>query len=172
MSEGRAWVEQLTARRSRLLAVSVAIALVTSAVWLWVAQSDGKVSYHPIAAGQVFLAENATWKLVQLHAVAALPDGSRPVNGAVYVIADVEADLAGFSADGFCTWRLRAGEYEFEPTIGYFPAGTGVLSRCEPGATGIVSTAFEVPQKLVDQVDGVVLSIPSQSNVLLAGRAS
>lgn len=169
MTEARPWVEQLAGRR-RLLAVAVAIAVLTSAAWLWVASGDGKVSYHPVAAGQAFSAGTATWKLVQLHSMQELPDGSRPVNGAVYVIADVEADLTGFAADGFCTWRLRAGEYEFEPTIGYFPSGPAVFSRCEPGTSGVVSTAFEVPAKLVDQVDGVVLGIPTQSNVLLAGR--
>ncbi len=171
MSEVRPWVEQLAGRRG-LLAVAVAIAILTSVAWLWVAQGDGKVSYHPVPAGQVFASGGGAWKLVRLRSVAALPGGLWPVGGAVYVIADVEADLVDLPASGSCAWRLRAGEYEFESVNSYLPTGTGVSGQCQPGTKGIVSTAFQVPAKLVDQVDGVVLSVPTQRNVLLAGRVS
>ncbi|PKQ32670.1 MAG: hypothetical protein CVT62_01040 [Actinobacteria bacterium HGW-Actinobacteria-2] len=168
--ESRPWVERLTHRQWKLLALAVAVAVVVSAAWLWIATGDRKVSYPVVAAGQTYRTPDGAWTLAHMQTVEALPDGYEPVKGAVFVIVDVQADLTAFPVGGFCNWKLRAGEYEFLSVVGYLPKDRKTLTTCQPGGTGVISTAYEVPQKLLSSVDGVVLATKGQPTTVLAGR--
>lgn len=171
MSQDRPWVERLIQHQWRLLVVSLGVAVVTAATWLVVAMGDGKPSYEVVGAQGVFRSGESTWKVAAVHVVETLPDGTKPSPGAAFVVADVDTVLTGFPADGGCRWQLRAGDFLYLSTS-YLPADPGVTAWCLPGQRATVRSVYEVPAKLLNRVDGVVLSIPDHPNVLLTTRVN
>jgi hypothetical protein len=164
------WAERLLRRQRELLAVALAVAVLVGAGWLWVAAGDGRADYPTVPAGQAYHAGGATWTLTRLTAVNTLPDGSRPATGAVFVVADVQAELSAFAADDHCLLSLHAGEWEFGSQVGYLPTDPTVHTSCHRGGSGVVSAAFEVPANLLDRVDGVLLATAGAPTTVLAGR--
>jgi hypothetical protein len=170
MTASLPWAQRLLQRRRELLAAAVAIAVVASAAWLWVAAGDGTVTYPTVPAGQSHHAGGGTWTLTRLTAVNTLPGGTRPVTGAVFVVADIQADLSNFGTDDFCSLRLHVQAWEFDSEVGYLPTDPMVRTSCRRGDRGVVSAAFEVPASLLDRVDGVVLATAEGRATVLAGR--
>lgn len=171
MSQDRPWVERLLQRQWQLLAVALAVAVVTSATWLFLAFTDGRPSYEVVASQAVFRSGDSTWQISAMQVVDALPDGTQPAPGAAFVVADVDTVLTGFPSDGGCVWRLHVGDDVYLSST-YLPDDPGLTAWCVPGQRATVRTVYEVPRSRLDRVDGLVLSIPDHPRVLLTARLS
>lgn len=160
-------------RPRTLLLVAVTISLVFAAAWLWRAAGDEAKPRHPVAAGQVGRVDTATYRLVSLEALERIKgDYDRLMVAepdAVLVLARIDVD--GSATDAFipCTFELVAGELTWASEFGYFPPPPA-QATCERGAAGTVAVVFEVPERFLDQVQGVAVPNPSGPAVLLLGR--
>ena len=154
-----------------ILVVGVVVAVFTAGLWLFLARDDGRHPYVRAASDQAVPIGATTWSLNQLRVLDSVPvysDEQEPVRGARFVVAELDADLTGLADGGLCVFTLVAGDYRFNTESGYSP--TGAATVCTPGTDGPISVAFEVPQRLVDQVEGVAVSLVDGSpETLLPG---
>jgi|GEM_PF-3140030 len=165
------WLQRLSASGVRVLLIGLLAALLTSGAWLYLARNDGKrfVPTTVVAAGQTYRLGTASFGLDRLY-VTETVDGWPPVNQATYVAAELRADLTGLAVDQSCLFFLQAGEYSFASVPSYASLEPPLSDRCESGATGTIRVSFEVPSRLLDKVDGLILIIDEP--VLMAGRIS
>lgn len=171
-----AWTQRLVARSRRLLAVGAASALLTAGLVVYLARDDGYRRYPVAASATAVPLGGATYTLVALHRLSELPGRSastKPVSGAVFVVADVDVDASAL--DDGCLMYLVAGDYSFIDELAYTPANDAVSTVCRAGMNGRVSMAFQVPERLLDQVNGVRIEMPGDDrpvSVILPGTPS
>jgi len=167
------WTERLSARGARVLLIGVLSALLTSGAWWYLARNDGKqlVPAAVVASGQTYRLGTGSIGLNRLY-VTEKVDGwqARAVDEASYVTAELKADLTGLAPGQGCLFYLQAGDYVFLSLPSYANPEPPLYSRCVPGATGTIQASFEVPRRLLDKVDGLILVTPLP--VLLVGRIS
>ena len=163
------WPQRLAASGARVLLIGLLVALLTSGAWLYLARNDGLrfVPATVVAAGQTYRLGTGSIGLSRLY-VSEKVDGWPPVNQASFVTAELRADLTGLPSGQSCLFYLQAGEYSFASVPSYASLEPPLLDRCESGATGTIRVSFEVPSRLLDKVDGLILIIDEP--VLLAGR--
>ena len=153
------WTERLVARSRRLLAAGLLAALVTTAATVYLARNDGHVEYVLAAPRAAAQAGGGTFRLDRLSTLPGSDDTMAAVEGATFVIADLTADLSTVPQDGGCLVYLKAGDYWFRSEFGYTPSDPQAAPSCSGGAKGRISMAFQVPLRLVDDVDGVRIDI-------------
>lgn len=161
------WTSRLV-RSRRLLAAGVAAALATTATSFYLARDDGRQPYERAAAGTSARIGNGTFRLDGVHDVGVLAgtyEAERPVAGATFVVVDLDADLSGLGTGESCLIHLMAGDYAFDSALGYRPPEPA-RSGCESGTRGTIELAFEVPQRLVDAVDGVRVDVATDAGVV------
>ena len=167
------WTERLSARGARVLLIGVLSALLTSGAWLYLARNDGLrfVPATVVASGQTYRLGTGSVGLNRLY-VTEKVDGwpARAVDEASFVTAELKADLTGLAVGEGCLFYLQAGDYVFLSLPSYASPEPPLYSRCVPGATGTIQASFEVPRRLLDKVDGLILVTPLP--VLLVGRIS
>ncbi|MFT4109483.1 hypothetical protein [Propionicimonas sp.] len=155
------WTQRLVARSRRLLLAGVLAAVVTVAASLYLSRGDGRLAYATAEPGATATVAGATFHLDRLYTISALPgafDTTEAVDGATFVIADLSVDLTGSQGNG-CLAYLKAGDYWFASELAYTPSDPDASPLCSAGTDGTVSMAFQVPRRLVGQVDGVRIDI-------------
>ncbi len=165
------WPQRLASRGARMLLIGVLAALLASGAWLYLARNDGRrfVPATVVAAGQTYRLGTGSIRLNRLYLTEKV-DGWPPVNQASFVTAELRADLSGLPSGQSCLFFLQAGEYSFASVPSYASLDPPLYGRCEPGALGTIQVSFEVPSRLLDKVDGLILIIDEP--VLMAGRIS
>jgi hypothetical protein len=162
------WTHRLAAGSRRLLGAGVAAALVTSGLVLYLARDDGHLRRPVAASASAVPVGGGTFTVVSLTNTTTLPgryEDTEPVDGATFVVAEVDADLTGLARDAGCLFHLVAGDYSFSDALGYTPSDPAAATSCEPGGTGRISVAFEVPERLVGQVDGLLVEVVSGTSL-------
>lgn len=146
----------------RLLVAALLAAVVFASVWLWRAGGDGPRFEGPLPAGQAATVDGVEYRLVSLLAGEQVPVGSGQVvaeDGAVLVLARLRYDATRHSGSLYCSFQLVAGDLHWRPEFGYYPAEPETASCVERDA-GTVSALFEVPARLLAQVEGVAVMAP------------
>lgn len=159
---------------ARLVLAAVLAAAVFVSVWLWRAAGDEAKFQDPLPSGQSATVDGVDYRLVSLLASKGVPMGSRQMvaeDGAVLVLARLSYDATAHTGDFYCSFELVAGELHWHSDFGYYPPEPDSIS-CGQGESGTVSALFEVPEKLLAQVQGVAILAPDgQPAPVLGGRA-
>lgn len=153
------WASRLVGSR-RLLAAGVVAAVATVSTSFYLARDDGHPMFEVAEAGATVRIGSGSFHLDSVRDVGIVTDGydaRQPVAGATYVVAAVS--VSGLARGEGCLVHLKAGDYWFVDDSSYQPAEPATTSCLElDGADGTVEWAFEVPERLVGQVDGVVVN--------------
>lgn len=156
------WTKRLQARGNRILAGAVVLALITFGAWLYAARDDGRAAVRRVPPGPTMIGD------VKVELLRIFLPGEevnrhtlqRPAD-TTDVAAEVSYDFTQSPAADSCLAVLTAGEYVFNSapwaTVG------DRQGRCESGMNGIRTYVFEVPDRLVEQVDGVGVTLLSYS---------
>lgn len=163
--------------RLRNLGGAVLVAAIVGAIWLaWVTHYAHTPTLVLPTGASATDSDGATFKLTHLRAtpkatdkygqeLAALPN-------AVLIIATVSYDASGVSNPDFtCSFRLRAGEIQWSPDESRFTPPPPEVAFCEPGQVGTITTLFQVPSSVLNQVDGLIVVDSSGPLQVLAGQA-
>lgn len=150
---------------SRLLAISIAVALLFSGWWLFAARNDRRTVYLEVPAG-----ESGHWAGLSLTA-AGLTQQPRitdrygnervAVEGATFVVARIDYDVEGVDpeVEVICSATLQGeGQVSWISLI-HTPADDQVSATCDRNGTGTMEALFEVPVRLLPTVAGVGLSV-------------
>lgn len=162
----------------RFLFLSVLIAALVAGGWMW------WVAAHPfrptlrVSTGAVEVATGARYTVASLtqQDVLVERDGAtrQPLAGTVWVVAAVDYDATTVTSETYsCQIVLWAGQDQWDPDFAYRPPQPQ-RTLCERGTTGHAVAAFQVPQRYVDQVDGVGVNNPGGEiyDVVIAARPS
>lgn len=166
------WTDRLQSGSHKLLLAGVAAALATAGLSFWLARNDGRRVYPEAPAGQVARIGTSAWSLDRLQETGELPvlGGTRkPVAKATFVVARLRADLTDTAPPAGCLLHLQAGDYAFASDTSFTPSDPTAATTCEAGTNGMITAAFEVPTRLLDQVDGVRVLLGAEQLVLPGG---
>lgn len=153
-----------------LLLVGVLAAAVTTTLWLVLARSDGVPAYTDVAAGASGTSAGGTWRLrsiEQAPSIASEWGPSMPVKGATFVVATLDADLQSADPSATCSFTLLVRELRIQEDslVGDHPASV----VCSRRGTEPVTVVFEVPELMVRDVKGVLVSTGTGPTLRLAG---
>lgn len=150
--------------RSRLVAVSLALALVLAAGWLYAARNDRRGDYQQVAAGAPVVLEQASFRLTGLERVDSVTDSSgttyRAIAGAVLLRATIayDATAAAVPAGLLCSMQLVGqGAEVWYPESILFPDGAD--TGCTAAQRSSFVAHFEIAAWKVGQVRGVGLHV-------------
>lgn len=150
-------------RDLRKLAVAVVLAAVFAAGWLWRAAGDGVEQRTFLPAGQFAGVDGVKYRLATLRisrqVASGYSDQITPAPGAVLVLARLDYDASTHSGNLYCSFELVAGELAWDQLFGFAPTEPDSTS-CTAGSAGTVSALFEVPEKFLDQIQGVEVVPP------------
>lgn len=148
------WTERLRARGNRILAGAIVLALITFGAWLYAARDDGRAAMRRVAPGPTMIGD-AKVELVRIFLPneAVIRHGLERPAGTTDVAAEVSYDFTQAPEADSCLASLTAGEYSFSSAS--WATLEGSQGRCEPGMNGTRTYVFEVPDRLLSQVDGV-----------------
>lgn len=156
--------------RSSVLLAGVLAAVLTAALWLYLARLDGVPDYVDVAAGQSGTAAGGTWRLRGLERADSVPNPwgvDEPVTGATFVVATLDADLRAADPDASCTFALIAGQLTITQDSMVGDEVPGAV--CARHGTEPVSVVFEVPEKALGDIEAVTVAAGTGARLRLAG---
>lgn len=153
-----------------LLLVGVLVAAVTATVWLSLARTDGAQASTEVAAGAIGSSAGGTWRVRSLTAsdsVASEWGSAKPVKGATFVVATLDADLRAADPDATCSFVLVVKELRIreDTSVGDHPASV----TCARRGTDPVTVVFEVPALMLRDVKAVMVATGTGPTLRLAG---
>lgn len=151
--------------RSRLVVVSLALAVVFSALWPWAARNDRRGDYREVPPGEQVTLLHADFTLASLRRVDRVTDAwdgdFGPTANAVLVQATIAYDATAADAppEILCTMSLVGeGGNQWTPESITSPEGEPG-EYCTGGESGEFRQTFEIPAAMAGQVRGVGLSV-------------
>lgn len=141
-----------------LLFAGVVAAVLTAALWLYLARYDTVPASVDVAAGQTGTSAGGTWRLASLERADSIPNRSSaddPVTGATFVVASLDADLRTADPQASCSFQLAVGELRIaeDALVGAEPPS----AVCARRGNGPVTVVFEVPARMVGDVRAVLV---------------
>jgi hypothetical protein len=166
------WTSRLLRHSKLVLATGTAVAMATIGLWAYLPHEYNSQAKVTVPAGHSAIVGTTTWTLKRISTTRVLsqryePQGQSAVDGATFVVADIETDLSGYDPKEPCGVDLIAGEYRFTTMFGYEPPDS-TTSICGSGPR--LSVAYEVPDRILPQIDGVVLQVGDKQPRLLLGH--
>lgn len=151
------WTRRLQESGNRILAGGIALALITIGAWLYAAKDDGQYRLQRVAPGPAMISD-AKVELVRIFLPTTVDRSTLdPPAGTTDVAAEVAYDFTQSPDADSCSAILTAGEYTFASAS--WATIDGNWQTCEPGMNNTITYIFEVPDHLVEQVDGVGILI-------------
>jgi hypothetical protein len=153
-----------------LLLAGVLAAAVTATLWLYLARSDGVPAVTEVAAGGTGTSAGGMWRLRGLAATDSITSQwgtARPVKGATFIVATLDADLRAADPQATCSFTLVVKELWIreDTSVGDHPASV----TCGRRGTDPVTVVFEVPALIVRDVKAVVVATAAGATLRLDG---
>lgn len=151
--------------RRRYSAAIVAIALVFSALWLYAAQDDRRLSYEEVPGGGPVTILGAVFTLESLQQTETATDSWGtiwgPLPNAVLVRATIgyDATAAEVPPELHCTADLVGAGDAWWSAENMEPVDQSHSQYCEAGRDSAIELVFEVPATMIGSVRGVKLSV-------------
>jgi hypothetical protein len=168
MTTNLAWTTRLTQHSRAILVIGIAVAAATIGLWLYLPHKATLRAPVRVPSGQSAKIGTTTWTLKSLVATKTTTTSGRDsaVDGGSFVLATIDSDLTGYDPEQVCQVFLIAGEYRYEPMWSYTPE----WSTSVPCSAPALKVAFEVPDRILAQIDGVSVEIGDRQPQLLVGR--